>query len=231
MSKFELLDRGARETILLIPGWATDHRIFGSLDLPFNYLLPVEYSPFNFAGDLLSAMKKNGLKKISALGWSMGAFVICECLKQCVGAVDGVALVSARRAYERPDNENIKLLLMKNRKGFLRKFYSDCFPAAARDAYNRMKEGLLKDYCEGMELGRLVEGLDYLSSRRIDPRSLEGVPVKFIHGREDRIAPMEEAEAIKDELPQADFIVLDGEGHMPFLAKDFKRIFDEQGRP
>ena len=41
-SEFKLIDRGFKDTILLIPGWAADYRIFDSLDLEFNYLLPMK---------------------------------------------------------------------------------------------------------------------------------------------------------------------------------------------
>ncbi|MBU0880591.1 MAG: alpha/beta hydrolase [Candidatus Omnitrophica bacterium] len=76
MSKFKLISTpGAKDTMLLIPGWATDYRIFNNLNIKYNYLLPVEFSPFMFSEDLLAAMKENGIKKISVLGWSMGGFI------------------------------------------------------------------------------------------------------------------------------------------------------------
>ena len=38
-SEFEWRARGFGHTLLLVPGWATDPRIFAPLDLEFNYLV------------------------------------------------------------------------------------------------------------------------------------------------------------------------------------------------
>ena len=80
MSKFKYEPKGAEGAILLIPGWATDYRIFSGLDIGYNILLPVEFSPFGFCKGLLDAMDDNHLKKISILGWSMGGYIACDLL-------------------------------------------------------------------------------------------------------------------------------------------------------
>lgn len=225
MSKFKLKHRGAKDTILLIPGWATDYRIFDALDIDYNYLLPLEFSFFGFEEGLSKAMKENDIKKISVIGWSMGGFIACDFLPKYRDCVNEVIFVSARRRYEEANNEKIKTFLIKNRKGFLHKFYNDCFSEDDDDAYKWFQRYLLKDYLEHMELGHLLEGLDYLSRSRIEPRSLEGVKVTFVHGRGDKIAPIKEAMALKDDVPRARFISIECAGHMPFLAPDFRRIF------
>ena len=38
--KFKYIDRQKPETAVLVPGWATDYRIFDTLDLDYNYLMP-----------------------------------------------------------------------------------------------------------------------------------------------------------------------------------------------
>ncbi len=224
MSKFKLLNRAAKDTALLIPGWATDHRIFGAMDIGYNYMLPVEFSPFGFCEGLLEAMEENSVKKISVLGWSMGGFIACDLLSKHRDRVDEIILVSVRRGYEKADNEKIKQFLVKNRKGFLRKFYNDCLPGRGCAADKWFRSGLLKDYLKRMELSRLLEGLDYLSERRIEPESLKGVKVTLIHGRDDKIAPIKEALELKEDMPQARFIPMERAGHIPFFEPEFGGI-------
>jgi len=225
MSKFKLITRlPAKDTMLLIPGWATDYRIFNTLDLNYNYLLPVEFSPYGFCEDLLMAMKGAGIKKISVFGWSMGGFVACDLVSKYRECVSELIFVGARREYEKASNEKIKRLLIKNRKAFLYKFYNDCISADS-EAYKWFRTHLLKDYLERMKLDYLLDELDYLSEHRIEPGRLEGVKVTFIHGEKDGIAPIDEAMALKETLPQARFIPIEGAGHVPFFAQEFNRFF------
>ena len=226
MSEFKLLDRGSSDTILLIPGWATDFRIFAPLDIRFNYLFPDDFSPFGFGADLARAMSESGMKKVSVLGWSMGAFVACDLLPKYAELVDEVILVGARIHYPKAENEKIKDLLIKNSKAFLYKFYRDCFSAEDKGAFTWFKENLLEDYLERTDLKNLFEGLDYLSARRMETSRLEDVNVTFVHGKLDKIAPLKEAEELKRALPSARAFYIEGAGHMPFLSQKFKRIFD-----
>ena len=66
---FKYVNKGYRDSIVFIPGWASDYRIFSNLDLDFNYLLPVEFYPFSFEKDLKEALEKNSIKKNSRIGF------------------------------------------------------------------------------------------------------------------------------------------------------------------
>ncbi len=210
--------------MLLVSGWACDYRIFDRLNIGYNYLLPVDFSSFKLADDLPDVLNDNGLKKVSALGWSMGAFIIWEFLSKHRGLIDDGFLVSARRSYSKTNNDNIKLLLEKNRRGFLRKFYGNCFSEEDKESFSLFKEDLMKIYLECMDLERLIEGLDYLSEHSIEPRPLNGLKVKFIHGAKDLIAPIGEVKELVSQIPEAELITIDDAGHMPFLSPAFKEV-------
>ena len=78
MPHFNFVDRGFKKNILLIPGWATDWRIFERLDIPFNYLLPKRVSPSEakkIINHIPGKLRKAG---ISVLGWSMGGFIAAD---------------------------------------------------------------------------------------------------------------------------------------------------------
>lgn len=224
-SAFKFFDRGFKETLLLIPGWATDYRIFGPLDLDFNYLMPVEFSPFDFEEKLESALKEKKLGGISILGWSMGGFVASDLMSRCPGIAKEVTFVGVRRSYREDEIERTKAYLRKDKKAFLYKFYHEFFSDNEAKALSWFKGDIMKKYLSDMDLDLLLEDLDYILKARIKLGANEGVRIKFIHGQEDRIAPIEEAMEIRGSLPRAEFISMKGVGHMPFLAADFKKVF------
>jgi len=72
----------------------------------------------------------------------------------------------------------------------------------------------------------LISGLDYLSKAMINAESLSAIKkMRFFHGLEDKIAPVKEAEEIKNYLPDARFYFMQGIGHLPHLALNFREIF------
>lgn len=220
LTTFRYLDRGHKDSIALIPGWASDYRIFTTLDLRFNYLIPTDFSPFNFTDEFLSALKKENITKISLFGWSLGGFVASEVASQYKDVIDKVILVSIRRRYNAKTLAEIREYLKKNKRAYLYRFYTQCF--TKKDKLSWFRENLLKVYCEGLDLDYLLESLDYLENAEIKAGPLNEIKnITIIHGEEDRIAPLKEAVDIKNSLPRARFVCIKDGGHIPFLRKDF----------
>lgn len=225
-SEFRLFDRGFKDTLLLIPGWASDYRIFTSLDLGFNYLMPVKFSPFDFKKGLIDSLHENKLSKISIFGWSMGSFLAQELISEYPDKIDSpVFMVSARIRYEKETIKEIAAYLKKNKAGYLYKFYHECFSMNEKEGLSWFKKNLLKSYLDEMDPALLVDGLEYILSANLDPQVLKNLEIKFIHGEEDRIAPIREALEMRKSLPGSELIPMKGVGHMPFLNPDFKKIF------
>jgi len=224
ISEFKLFNRGKQDTIVLIPGWATDYRIFERIDLDFNYLMPTKFSPFSFERNLLTTLKKNDLDRVSVLGWSLGGFTASDFAAKHPDKINEVVLISVREKYERENIEKIRSSLNENKKACLYKFYNNCFLRNEKGALFLFKRNLLAGYLKA-DLDLLLEGLDYLSDSQLRLQELKGLKVKFIHGEGDKIAPMEEALKLKENLPQAKFISIGKTGHMPFFRPDFKKIF------
>ncbi|MDP3790772.1 MAG: alpha/beta fold hydrolase [Candidatus Omnitrophota bacterium] len=227
MSEFKLLDRSAGSTILLIPGWATDYRIFNPMDIKANYLVPVRFSPLDFEKNLFDEMDKNDLDKVSIMGWSMGGFMAFDLAKKHPPRFDSVTLVSVRERYEGGEIKETMSYLKKNKTAFLYKFYNDCFSKNERDELSRFKKELMKDYLNTMSLDTLLDGLEYLSGSRITPPGPNGMKVRFVHGEEDRIAPVEEARSLSEKFPGSKFIPIETAGHIPFLKNDFDKILND----
>ena len=226
VSKFKLLNRGFKKTIVLIPGWATDYRIFNALDLNYNYLLPVELYPLNFERDLRELLNREPIDKISLFGWSMGGFLASDFASKNTDRVDELILVSVQKKFSLGLLQDIKLKLKQNKRAFLYKLYFNCFSKEDKEGLSWFKEHLLISYIGELRLENLLCGLDYLSKTQINPESLAGIKrIRIFHGQDDKIVPLDGAHQIKSELSQAEFICLPGTGHVPFFNRKFKEIF------
>ena len=214
------IDRGAQDTMVLIPGWATDYRIFNMLELPFNYLLPLDFSPAVFNEKLIRQLKERSISKVSVFGWSLGGFMASDFAARYPELVDRLILISIRDSYTKEEISHIKDYLRKNKRGYLYKFYTSCF--SKDDDISWFRKNLLKEYCEMFNLDYLISTLDYLADRRIDTGPLREIErIEFIHGEHDKIAPIKEARQVLTRLPQAKFIRIENAGHMPFFNKGF----------
>ena len=201
-TSFKYIDRKKTGAIALVPGWATDSRVFESLDLEFNYLLPLEFSPHTFETLFLKALKENNAAKVVLLGWSLGGFVAAAFASKYPGLVDELILIGIRKKYDPGKLAEIRNMLKRNKKAYLKRFYAQCWTDAR--SYDP-------------ELDHLLEGLDYLADAEIRPEDLRGVKkIKIMHGAEDTIAPIEEAKEIADSLPNAEFVRVGGKKHAAF---------------
>jgi len=222
-SKFKLVKRGFKDTIVLVPGWATDHRIFSTLELPYNYLLPVGLRPFRFKEDLLEFLNKRSLDKVSLFGWSSGGFLASDFAAGNPQKVDALILVSIRRKFPLSGLKAVRRYLEKNRKAYLYKFYLECFSKTEKEERSWFKNNLLESYLKENNIESLIDGLDYLVQARIVPGSLKGLKkIKIVYGRQDKIAPFKEAKELQEALG-ADFVSLPDAGHLPFLDQEFSK--------
>ena len=218
-TEFKCLFRNEPSYIVLITGWAADYRVFNTLDIKYNYLLPVNFDPATFEKKLMLAMKENDIKKISLFGWSLGGFLAAEFAGQHADIVEELILVSVREKYNREDLAEIRGLLKKNKKVYLYKFYAQCF--YQKENMKWFKKNLLKEYCESFDLNYLLDTLDYLENSEIKACLLKEIKkIKIVHGEYDNIAPIQEARRVSQDLTQAEFIRVREAGHIPFLKED-----------
>ena len=142
--KFEFVDRGKDRNIVLLPGWASDYRVFKVLDINFNYLLPINFYPDSFEESLLDYVKDSNLKNISLLGWSMGGFIAAGLAGKYPNLVDELILVSIRKKYPDKNITQIKKLLKRNKRAYIKSFYKQCF--YTKENFSWFKENLLNKY-------------------------------------------------------------------------------------
>ena len=212
--------------MVLIPGWATDYRIFGNLKLAYNYLLPLQFSPFNFKDELLKTLNKESIDQISLFGWSLGGFLAVEFALKNPQRINELILLSIRKRFAPGKLEEIKQQLKKNKKAYLYKFYLECFSGSAKEGWAWFRRYLIKKYISEMQLKDLIGGLDYLSLAEITPESLISIKnIKIFHGLKDKVAPIAEVDKMKPRLDKVNFVYLAQAGHIPFLGEDFYKFY------
>ena len=218
------VDNHAARHLVIVPGWGFDHRIFAGLDLPYDYHVFDSPSISNLTEEVRELVSRLHTEKISLLGWSKGGFAICEFAGTHPELVEEVFLVGVIRKYEKNELENMRENLKKNKAACLKRFYRRCFSTEEMARYQWFKRTLLKDHLETMPAEQLVRDLDWLGQVEIHPEDLQEIErISFLHGTADAIAPVEQAMALADVLPQSQLITFEQTGHMPFLRDDFTR--------
>ena len=216
---FAYIDKGKEKDLLLVPGWATDYRVFTHIDVEYNYLIAAKPMLYDFKENLLMALKENNIKKVSLFGWSLGGYQVSEFACEYPEFVDKLILVGIRDRYDPEQINQIKDYLKKNKRAYLYKFYASCF--YNKDKLSWFKKSLFKQYCELFELDWLLTTLDYLAGATINRDKLKDLTlVNFVHGEYDRIAPIEEASLVQRKLTRSSFFTIKDAGHVPFLEHE-----------
>lgn len=225
---FKFVNRKEKKTLVLIPGWAFDYRIFNTLNLDYNYIFFVNNSVMDFEVGLKELLRKKNIKRISLLGWSQGVFSICDFACKNPYIIDELILVSIKRKYDMKKLKKIKEYILRSKEAYLYKFYTECFSKEETEYLSWFKKELLKDYLKKMDTVNLIEDLDRLAKNEINPEYLSKIKkIRIIHGQKDKITPVEEGIKIKEKLPFAKLNIFENSGHLPFLRKNFKEFLND----
>lgn len=209
---------GNGPVLVLVPGWATDQRIFERLELPSNYIFAPKAGPFEFKPALKKELDRRSIGKISFFGYSLGGFLAYEFALEYPEMIDTLIFSSIRARYPQQTLDEVAKKLKEDKNAYLREFYAACFSPQEKESRAWFIKNLLKDYLVNMRLEELLKGLDYLRQAEIHPEKLKNFKkIKIIHGKEDKIAPFMEVDNFRNQLAHAEFDFMDRRGHMPFL--------------
>ncbi|MHB8941446.1 MAG: alpha/beta fold hydrolase [Desulfobacteria bacterium] len=219
-------------SMVLLPGWATDGRIFDGVFPGVTAVTTGPLRPEGFAARLASFLDRAALGPVTIVGWSLGGFLAAEFAREYPDRVRRVVLVGIRREYPGGDVEAVLRSLTTDPGGCLSGFYAQCFYPSQMPAYRRFRAGLQAAYLREMDGGALREGLAYLKGARLSGETLPACPVAIVHGEKDVVAPVVEAEGVARECGNATFHPLPGAAHAAFLADGFRALLaDGQGWP
>jgi len=210
-------------SVVLLPGWATDGRVFGGLFPRATTVTTGPLRPDGFPRRLDAFLDRAAVRgPVTIVGWSLGGFLAAEFSREFPDRVRRAILVGVRRAYPAGDVAAVRYGLLRDRAACLSGFYAQCFLPSQTADYRRFRAGLQKEYLREMDEGTLLSGLSYLAAARLSKDLLPRCPVALVHGEKDVVAPAAEAEAVSRESGRATFFLLPGASHAAFLAEGFR---------
>ncbi len=211
-------------SMVLLPGWATDGRIFEGVLPGVSAVTTGPLRPEGFSRRLAAFLDRTARGPVTVVGWSLGGFLAAEFAREYPDRVRRVVLVGIRREYPEGDVGAVLRSFSADPGSCLSGFYAQCFFPSQMPAYRRFRAGLQAAYLREMDGGALREGLSYLASARLSGETLPACPVTIVHGEKDVIAPFAEAEGVAREGANATFHPLPGAAHAAFLADGFRAV-------
>jgi len=211
-------------SMVLLPGWATDGRIFEGVLPGVIAVTTGPLRPEGFSRRLAAFLDRTARGPVTVVGWSLGGFLAAEFAREYPDRVRRVVLVGIRREYPEGDVGAVLRSFSADPGSCLSGFYAQCFFPSQMPAYRRFRAGLQAAYLREMDGGALREGLSYLASAKLSGETLPACPVTIVHGEKDVIAPFAEAEGVAREGANATFHPLPGAAHAAFLADGFRAV-------
>ena len=213
---------GTVPSMVLLPGWATDSRIFDGL-LPGVSAVRVfgALRVEGFAERLAAFLDTAACGPVTIVGWSLGGFLAAEFAGKYPSHVRDLVLISIRRRYPLSDVELIRSALLRDQRTCLSDFYTHCFFPSRMKECRLFRCGLQEEYIRTMDKDALLSGLDYLERTDFPADSVSCRPARIIHGEKDIVAPADEAEKLARAINAATFCLLPGAPHAAFLDSGF----------
>ncbi len=222
--EFTVVGSGDDPSVVLLPGWATDGRIFEGLLPGVAAVTTGPLRPDGFTRRLASFLDRAARGPVTVVGWSLGGFLAAEFARERPERVRRVVLVGIRRRYPEGDVKGVLRSLSADPGACLSGFYARCFYPSQMPAWRRFRAGLQAAYLREMDGDVLREGLSYLASASLSGETLPRCPVSVVHGEKDVVAPLAEAEGVARDSGNATFHRLPGAAHAAFLAEGFRAV-------
>ncbi|MCL2448424.1 MAG: alpha/beta hydrolase, partial [Polyangiaceae bacterium] len=175
---------GTVPSAVLIPGWATDSRVFGGLfpDVAAVRVLGALRTE-GFVDRLAAFLGAVAAGPVTIVGWSLGGFLAAEFAGKYPSRVRRLVLIGVRLRYPPSEVEPVRSALLRDRQACLSDFYARCFFPSRMKEYRLFRSGLQEEYFREMDKDALLSGLDYLERVAFPADSLlPSCPVKIIHG-------------------------------------------------
>ena len=220
------MDRGFGVSLVLLPGWGFLPEIFSTLDLPFDYILPAMPIYGGISQGLYGFLRAFGIKSVSLLGWSMGAY---QAVDFCLGhqdMVSGLILVSLRSLFTKEEIRAQERELDAGLDAAMLRFYRRAFLGQKGD-YRWFEDELLDAHLSRMDLKGLKKGLEYLARKDASGLFLAQCINKrpwLFYGAKDVISPFDPM-FFKCRSSGVRIEVIKSAGHLPFLSPEFRWRF------
>ena len=173
-----------------------------------------------WATDVLETMDHLGVERAAFAGCSMGGYVIFEVLRQARNRVTGIALVDTRGEGDTPqalDGRKAQIeRLRKEGNGVLVEWAVDKLVGETTKSNNPDIAERVRAMAQSTPVETMIAGLGALGGREESMELLKGVdvPAVVIVGAEDVVSPPDVGERMKNAIPAATLVVVEGAGHL-----------------
>lgn len=225
--------RGEGTPLVLLHGYPLDSHLWDDvaplLEDTFDLILPdlrgfgksttvdSPYTMDDYASDIAGLLDQLGIQKAAIAGHSMGGYVALAFARLYSERVSGLGLVSSQVLADPPDRKEARYKsaadVSANGIGgvvetMAPKFTSDeRLQSFARATMERQQPaafiGALKAMAERADSTSLLSSFKF--------------PVVIIHGEADALIPIDRAREVKNAIPHAHLVELNGSGHMPMM--------------
>ncbi|MFJ7682761.1 alpha/beta fold hydrolase [Peribacillus butanolivorans] len=224
--------------LVMLPGWGMEKDAFQPLIKPLSEVFHLSFIEWRDM-KTLNDFEERVIDTIASidgpvflLGWSLGSLLSLELASSYREKIKGYILFGATSRFTTGENysfgwdprmvERMKKQLQRNKEKTLTSFYEAMFSEAEKEEgfYHQFITTIQSEF-HGDDVFSLLIGLDYLLQKdvRVKLDQIE-TPILLIHGREDKICPLEASSFIKENLGgKAEVHIIEGAGHIPFFTK------------
>jgi len=209
--------------LFLVSGWATKSTVWNAVMEILGDEFDIELIDWWKAIDgELNRRTGETSEKCVVAGWSMGGQIALRAANLNPCNIAGLFLVSSmaclvkqggRPGVSSKTPHQIKVLLERNRKVYLRAFYAQCLDPL-KDA--RIIDNLLEE-SDSITNSALLSGLEYMADTEAGLNFR--IPLMAVHGRDDNVIPWECSEYICMNSPLSQVKYIENAGHLLPLVK------------
>lgn len=202
-----------------------------SLDLPGHGISVVngEMHSMEFLADTVAdGIRALGIRRCTVVGHSMGGYVALALCERHPELLDGLVLLSSTPNADTPEKQENRRREIEVVRSGRKELLTRIAPSAgfAEENRDRMQDAI-EDLTEQIfvtEDAGIIALLNGMIARKDRNEMLRttNVPVCFILGRKDGYIPVETAERMVAEHPEAEVVWLEHSGHMGFLEEPEK---------
>ena len=230
--------RGKGVPLMLVHGFPLDSRAWNEiipfLEDKFDIILPdlrgfgqsttveTPYTISDMADDIAGLLDHLGIGRMTLAGHSMGGYVALAFAKKYPQRINGLCLISSQAAGDPPDRKDgrYKTAAEVAEKGVGIVVEAMTSKLSADMRVQAFVRGVMEQQSKSAVIGALKamaereDSLSFLGSSHF--------PIVLIHGDADMLIPIDRSKEIKAAVPSAQFMDLQGAGHMPMmeLAKE-----------
>jgi pimeloyl-ACP methyl ester carboxylesterase len=225
--------RGTGTPLVLIHGYPLDHTIWDEvaplLEDTFDAIMPdvrgfgasaASYDPYSMdhlAGDIAGLLDSLGIEKAAIVGHSMGGYIALAFARLYPTHVRGLGLVSSQAVADPPERKQGRYDTAKQvgEKGV--RIVAEAM--ATKLSPDPRVQAFVRTLIAKQPAAGVMGALKAMAEREdsVSLLSLLKYAVVIVHGSADELIPVARGREMKEFMPHATFVELDGAGHMPMM--------------